>query len=150
MITCEICQAEFSSKAALGSHNRIHKDRKAKSSLEEVLVRIAERLNNLGGEPNLYTCPACGGGLELMPNSPGIYELKCKICYEGRLNMENTEQHSQSNPTAFKPELSPELRQLCEQTPLICEKLDELCELQGEIAEFLAGRFMEVLSQLKS
>lgn len=147
MITCEVCQAEFSSKAALGSHKRIHKDRKAKSSLEEVLAQIADRLNNPGGEPNLYTCPACGGGLELMPDSPGIYELKCRICYEGESNME---QRSQSNPGAPNLELPPELKQLCEQVPFVCEKLDELCELQGEVAEFLAGRFMEVLSQLKS
>jgi len=141
---CEVCQAEFSTKAALGSHKRIHKVKKAKPSLEEVLAQIADRLNNpRGGESNLYTCPTCGSRLELMPNSPGIYELKCKICYEGGSNMENREQRSQANPRAPKLELPPEIKELCEQVPLICEKLDELCELQGEIAEFLAEQKAE-------
>ena len=82
---CEICGQDFASPAALGSHMRTHNRGKAKVNKAngETVVRVV--VEQAPAEPKehdaAYTCSQCGGVLELMPNGPGLFVLRCPICY---------------------------------------------------------------------
>lgn len=96
---CDVCQKEFNSPANLGSHKRIHEEKRAKSKFKQdrvevdgstVTVRhvlVVEQATRPLTEQmcespvELYTCPDCNGKLEPMLNGPGLYVLRCKTCY---------------------------------------------------------------------
>jgi hypothetical protein len=83
--TCEICGQDFASPAALGSHMRTHNRGKAKVSKAngETVVRVVVEQAPGANQSPAAICPDCGGQLELMPNGPGLYVLKCRKCYDG-------------------------------------------------------------------
>jgi len=82
---CKVCGREFASPAALGSHMRKHKPKEVKGSSGEptVTVKLVVEQASHDPQPKPYTCPECGRELEPMLDSPGIYKLQCKSCWEG-------------------------------------------------------------------
>jgi DNA-directed RNA polymerase subunit RPC12/RpoP len=85
---CEICGSEFTTPASLGSHQRVHKGKaKARANDSEVVVRVLVEQVPIDSrqsdvQSNLYKCPDCGGSLELMKDGPGLYKLRCAVCYQ--------------------------------------------------------------------
>ena len=96
---CELCDFEAKSAASLGSHKRYRHGIEAKgkvaksqskvSGFDEGLVKrleaVVERLESKV-EPVALKCPDCGTQLELMKDSPGIFKLQCKKCWEKEVN----------------------------------------------------------------
>jgi DNA-directed RNA polymerase subunit RPC12/RpoP len=73
---------EFATPAALGSHKRKHREPKAKANDGEVTIRLlVEQAPIESKQSDDYKCPDCGGSLELMKDSPGIYKLRCHKCW---------------------------------------------------------------------
>ena len=81
---CEVCSREFGTPGSLGSHMRVHKEPRVKANSGEVTVRIlveqAPSESRQDVQPEPYRCPDCGGSLELMHDSPGLYKLRCAVC----------------------------------------------------------------------
>lgn len=83
---CEVCNLEFATPAALGSHKRKHREPKAKAnSSEPIVVKLVVEQTPVNSNPqsNPYKCLECESPLELMADGPGIYKLRCQKCYEG-------------------------------------------------------------------
>jgi len=80
---CEECGKEFKTLASLGSHMRIHKGAKVKANNSEVTVRVLVEQAPIESRQDVepYKCMDCGGSLELMKDSPGIYKLRCHKCW---------------------------------------------------------------------
>lgn len=82
---CEICNLEFATPAALGSHKRKHREVNTKANSEPVTIRLLVEQAPIDSklEPNLYRCLDCGGELSLAGDGIGNYHLRCIRCWKG-------------------------------------------------------------------
>ena len=83
---CDICNLEFATPAALGSHKRTHREVKAKANNSEpmtirLLVEQAPAKSDVQFNP--YRCPDCRGELSVVGDGIGNYHLRCEAISVG-------------------------------------------------------------------
>jgi hypothetical protein len=83
---CDVCNLEFATPAALGSHKRKHRELGAETDSKEpitIRVLVEQTPVNSGVQPRPYECLHCGGELSLAEDGIGNYHLRCTRCWKG-------------------------------------------------------------------
>ena len=88
---CDICNLEFATPVALGSHKRKHREVKAEvNSSEPVTIRLLIEQAPINSrqtsdvQPDPYKCPDCEGELSLVGDGIGNYQLRCEAISVGQ------------------------------------------------------------------